>query len=291
MKILVLGGGGMLGHKLIQMWRHKHDVRATLRGSFRDYESYGIFEKEKTFENINVEAFTSVENIVKEIRPQVIVNAVGIIKQMPSAKNTIKTLRVNSIFPHQLAESAYKYDARLINVSTDCVFDGVEGNYTEEDIPNALDLYGKSKHLGEITSENCLTLRTSIIGRELKTAHSLVEWFLSNRGKSVKGFRKAIYSGFPTIIFAEIIERLLIEHPDLSGLYQVSSDPINKHELLELIREAYRADIEIEPFDDFEINRSLNSSKFREATGLEFPDWKTMVGRMADDNEIYPKIE
>ncbi len=289
MKILVLGGGGMLGHKLVQMWRHKHDVRVTLRGGFREYESYGFIEREKTFENIDVEDFSLVEHIVKEIRPQVIVNAVGIIKQLPSAKNIIKTLRINSIFPHQLAELGCKYDARLISVSTDCVFDGVKGNYIEEDTSNALDLYGKSKYLGEVVSENCLTLRTSIIGRELKTAHSLVEWFLSNRGKTVRGFTEAIYTGFPTIIFAEIIDQLLTEHPDLSGLYQVSSDPISKYELLKLIREAYRADIEIEPFDDFKLDRSLDSSKFREATGLAFPDWKTMVGRMAQDNEIYQK--
>ncbi|MCY7377322.1 MAG: SDR family oxidoreductase [Pyrinomonadaceae bacterium] len=292
MKILVIGGGGMLGHKLVQKWRGRYDVWTTIRGSFQEYERYGIFEKEKTFENIEVENFSAVESVTAEVRPQVIVNAVGIIKQLPTAKNVIKTLQINAIFPHQLAELAEKYEARLITVGTDCVFDGKKGNYTEEDFPSATDLYGKSKNLGEVTGANCLTLRTSIIGRELKTAHSLVEWFLSNEGKegkTVKGFTNAIYTGFPTVIFAEILARLIEDFPDLNGLYQVSSEPINKFELLKLIRDAYRADIEIEPFDDFKIDRSLDSSKFKAATNFEFPDWRTMIRKMAEDNAVYQK--
>ena len=277
----------MLGHKLVQMWRERHDVRTTFRSSFSEYERYGIFEREKVFENINVENFGSLEKIANEWNPQVIVNAVGIIKQLPTAKNVVRTLQINSIFPHQLAELAQKHEARLINISTDCVFDGHRGSYTEADFPNAADLYGKSKNLGEVTGKNCLTLRTSIIGRELKTAHSLVEWFLSNEGKRVRGFTKAIYSGFPTLVFAGILERLLTDFPELDGLYQVSSEPINKYELLKLIRAAYRADIEIEPFDGFEIDRSLDSSRFRAATGLKFPDWETMIKRMAGDNAVY----
>lgn len=277
----------MLGHKLVQMWQARHDVRTSLRSSFSEYERYGIFEREKVFEHINVENFGSIEKIAHDWEPQVIVNAVGIIKQLPTAKNVVRTLQINSVFPHQLAELAQKYAARLINIGTDCVFDGRRGGYTEADFPNAADLYGKSKNLGEVTGKNCLTLRTSIIGRELKTAHSLVEWFLSNEGKRVRGFTKAIYSGFPTLIFAGILERLLTDFPELDGLYQVSSEPINKYELLELIRAAYRADIEIEPFGDFEIDRSLDSSRFRAATGLKFPDWETMIERMAGDNAVY----
>ncbi len=208
---------------------------------------------------------------------------------MPTAKNAVKTLELNAVFPHRLAELAEQCGARLINISTDCVFDGVNGNYTENDLPNAQDLYGKSKSLGEVTGEKCLTLRTSIIGRELKTQHSLVEWFLSNEGKSVKGFTNAIYSGFPTVVLADIIERLISEFPQMHGLYQVSSEPINKFDLLQLIREAYRADIKIEPDADFKIDRSLNGTKFKEATGMIFPDWQTMIRRMADDNAPYQK--
>ena len=289
-KILVIGGGGMLGHKLVQRWSDRFDVRTTLRSGFQDFERFGFYERTKVFENIDVEDFAAVEKVVAEVCPQVIVNAVGVIKQLPTAKNAVKTLEINAVFPHRLAELAEKYNARLITISTDCVFDGLKGNYTETDYPNATDLYGKSKNLGEVTnSGRCLTLRTSIIGRELKTAHSLVEWFLSSRGKTVKGFRGAIYSGLPTVFFADLLARLILEYPDLHGLYQVSSEPINKYELLKLIRDAYRADIEIEPDDDFKIDRSLDSTKFRQATGFEFPDWRTLTAQMAADDDVYQK--
>ncbi len=289
MKILIVGGSGMLGHKLVQVWQNRFDVWATVRNNFRYYERYKIYKRDRTFENINIQNIGSVKEIIKKIEPNVVVNAVGIIKQVPLAKNIIDTLSVNSIFPHQLGELAEEFQFRLINISTDCVFSGEKGNYTESDLADAHDLYGKSKYLGEVSAGNCLTLRTSIIGRELETAHSLVEWFLSNRGKSVKGFVKAVYTGFPTVVVADILSNLIENHPNLCGLYHVSSEPISKFNLLTLINEAYRAEIEIEPFEDFVIDRSLNSNKFREATGFEPTNWNEMIERMAADNAIYQK--
>ena len=279
----------MLGHKLIQCWQNKYDVRATIRTDCTKYQQFGFYNLSRLIESVEAESLENVEQAIKDVRPNVIVNAVGIIKQLPSAKNIIKTLRINSIFPHQLAELGETYGARLITISTDCVYSGTKGNYTEDDIPDAQDLYGKSKNLGEVTSENCLTLRTSIIGRELDGAHSLVEWFLSNQGKTVKGYVKAIYTGFPTVVFADIIADLIENHPHLSGLYQVSSEPINKYELLKLIRDAYQADIRIEPFEGFVIDRSLDSTKFRNAVGFKPLEWRKMVEMMADDNAIYKK--
>jgi dTDP-4-dehydrorhamnose reductase len=289
MKILIVGGSGMLGHKLVQVWQNRFDVWATVRNNFQYYERYKIYKGDRTFENINIQNIGSVKEIIKKIEPNVVVNAVGIIKQVPLAKNIIDTLSVNSIFPHQLGELAEEFQFRLINISTDCVFSGEKGNYTESDLADAHDLYGKSKYLGEVSAGNCLTLRTSIIGRELETAHSLVEWFLSNRGKSVKGFVKAVYTGFPTVVVADILSNLIENHPNLCGLYHVSSEPISKFNLLTLINEAYRAEIEIEPFEDFVIDRSLNSNKFREATGFEPTNWNEMIERMAADNAIYQK--
>lgn len=289
MKILIIGGGGMLGHKLVQVWTDKFDIWTTIRGKFENYEKYQIFDRQKTLENVDVEDIKTLETIVEKIKPDVIINAVGIIKQIESSKDVVKTLNINSIFPHQLAEIAEKFEARLICISTDCVFNGKKGNYTEEDISNAGDLYGKSKNLGEVVGKNCLTVRTSIIGRELQTAHSLVEWFLSNEGKEVKGFVNAVYSGFPTIYLAEILENIIFNFKNLSGLYHVSSEPINKYKLLQLIKDAYKIDIEIERFEDFYINRSLNSAKYRKATGFKPPDWKELVGMMANDPTPYEK--
>jgi len=289
MKILILGGGGMLGHKLVQCWANKFDVRSTIRTDYTKYRQFEFFDVTRIVENVEAENLQIIEKTINEIRPNVIVNAVGIIKQLPSAKNVVKTLQINSIFPHQLAELGEKYGARLITISTDCVFSGTKVNYTEADIPDAQDLYGKSKGLGEVTGENRLTLRTSIIGRELNGAHSLVEWFLSNQGETVKGYVNAIYTGFPTVVFADIIADLIENHPNLSGLYQVSSEPINKYELLKIIRDAYQADIRIEPFEEFVIDRSLDSTKFRDAVGFKPLEWHEMIEIMAADNAIYKK--
>lgn len=277
----------MLGHKLVQKWHSRFNLWATVRGGYADYEQYGFFERDKLIENIDIENINSVEVTIERLRPDVIVNAVGIIKQLPSAKNVIKTLMVNAIFPHQLAEISSRLGARLITISTDCVFSGKTGKYTEADVADATDLYGRSKSLGEVAADNCLTIRTSIIGRELNTAHGLVEWFLSNQGKSVKGYRRAVFSGFPTLMLADIIADLIENKSELQGLFHVSSEPINKFDLLKLVKEAYEVNVEIEPFDDFEIDRSLDSTKFRAATGFTPKSWREMVEQMTEDDILY----
>jgi dTDP-4-dehydrorhamnose reductase len=287
MKILIFGGSGMLGHKLNQLWKEKFEVITTLRKGFSEYERFNIFERDKVIENVEIEQIKTVQEIVEKQKPDVIVNAIGIIKQLPSAKNTVKTLWINSIFPHQLAEISEQNNSRLITISTDCVFDGKKGNYTEEDIPNAIDLYGQSKHLGEVVEGNALTIRTSIIGRELQTCYGLVEWFLSNEGRKVNGFSKAIFSGFPTCVFANILEEIITKHKGLKGLHHISSEPINKLDLLKLIKNAYKSNIEIVEFSDFEIDRSLDSTKFKEKTNFQLQDWETMVNQMATDSTPY----
>ena len=277
----------MLGHKLAQILRNKCDVWTTIRGNFQNYEKFKIFDPQKTISGLDISDVKILESEVEKIKPDVIINAVGIIKQIKDSKDVIKTLNVNSIFPHLLAGIAQKYDSRLICISTDCVFKGEKGNYTEEEPADAYDLYGKSKNLGEIVGENCLTLRTSIIGRELQTSNSLVEWFLSNKNKKVRGFVNAVYSGFPTVYMAEIIYKLIVNFRDLSGLYHISSEPINKFDLLRLIKEAYNIEIEIEPYEDFKIDRSLDSAKFRNETGFDPPAWERLVEMMADDPTPY----
>ena len=287
MKILVLGGNGMLGHKLVQRWQNKFDVWTTLRGNFSQYEHFGIFDKNKTIDHISAQDVASIERAIEKARPDVIFNAIGIVKQVPTAKNTVATLQINALLPHQLAELAERYGARLISISTDCVFSGAKGNYSEDDVPDATDLYGKSKNLGEVIGANCLTLRTSIIGRELETNHGLVEWVLSNRGRSVNGYVNAIFSGFPTIVLADIISDLIDNYHDLSGLFHLSSDPINKFELLKLLKKGFGLEIEIEPFDDFHIDRSLDSTKLRQVTGFKPASWDEMVDQMTQDESPY----
>ena len=289
MRVLVFGAGGMLGHKLIQVLSSNNDVYGTFRGGVVEHPSLDAITRDHFISDISVEDDASVRRAIETARPEVVINAIGIIKQLPDSKNVITTLTINSIFPHRLAQLSAEFGFRLITISTDCVFAGDRGNYSEEDIPDATDLYGKSKNLGEVSSENCLTLRTSIIGHELGSAHSLVDWFLSNLGGKVKGYANAIYSGFPTVVFASIIDNLIHAHPAISGLYHVSSDAISKYDLLMLINEAYDAGITIDRDDDFRIDRSLDSTRFRNETGFEPRDWRSMVDAMAADAKIYGK--
>jgi dTDP-4-dehydrorhamnose reductase len=284
---LILGGGGMLGHKLAQVYRDRFETWVTVRSNSSSYERFNLFDGKRTLGGVDVTDFDTVLGAFASAVPEVVINAVGVIKQLPEAKDPITALAINSLFPHRLSALCRATGARLITLGTDCVFSGWRGMYTESDLADAEDLYGRTKFLGETTGPKCLTLRTSIIGRELGSSHSLVEWFLSNRGGKVKGYTKAIYTGFPTIIMADIIADLIEHHPKLSGLFHVSSAPISKYDLLCLIRDAYRVPVEIEPDTEFEIDRSLDSRRFRGATGFTPPSWEAMIAAMSADPTPY----
>lgn len=277
----------MLGHKLVQRLSPNFDVFTTVRGGGEMLVSRGVARAEQIQCGVDATNEADLVSAIETARPDVVINAVGVIKQVPSSSDVVNTLMVNAILPHKLAELTSKYAFKLVTISTDCVFRGDKGMYREEDCADAIDLYGRSKNLGEVLHESCLTVRTSIVGRELLSNHSLVEWFLSNRGGRVKGFTKAIYSGFPTIVFADIIGTLLTDHPYLSGIWHISSDPIDKFTLLSMIDRAYDANVEIEPDDSIVIDRSLDSSKFRTETGFSPPPWEEMVARMATDSTPY----
>lgn len=290
MKVLVLGGSGLLGHKLVQVFKTQFETSTTFHGSFERYRGIEVFDGVSVAENVEAEDFSTVERTFAEIGPDVIVNAIGVTKHVPDVGDVIRTLTINSILPHKLAQLAAEHDARLISISTDCVFSGKKGSYVETDPADASDLYGKTKNLGEVVNGNCLTVRTSIIGRELFTRNSLVEWFLSNRGGRVKGFTKAVFTGFPTLILAEILADVIANRPDLAGLYHVSSDKINKFDLLQLINREMNVGVEIEADDGLVIDRSLDSARFRNATGFVPQSWPEMIRQMAEDASMYEKI-
>jgi len=289
MKVLIFGANGMLGHKLYERLKSKFEIIGTIRGGYESIERFSIFSRASIIENIEVTNPTSVREIIKRARPDCIINAVGITKQRGAASDVIATLAVNSLFPRQLAEIAKERGTRLISVSTDCVFDGTKGNYSEEDTPTARDLYGMSKLLGELNAGNTLTLRTSIIGRELESKRSLVEWFLSNSGGQVNGFRQAVYSGLPTIVLADLIADIISDHRELTGLYHVSGDRITKFDLLKLLNQHFDAGIDIVPDDEIVLDRSLVSLRFRSRTGFRPQPWPDMIEQMAKDNAAYRK--
>ena len=287
MKVLIFGGMGMLGHKVWQVFEPVFDTWMTVRISVNQCMKFPFFNPSKVIENINANTFESVERVVNIVRPQVIINCIGIVKKLKESESPIPAITINSLLPHWLEELSISYDIRLIHISTDCVFSGKKGNYNEEDLPDAYDLYGRTKLLGEVTGKNSLTIRTSMIGYELQRTVGFLEWFLSQRGKKIKGYKNAIFSGFTTSVLAEILSDIILNHPYLSGLYHVSSYPISKFELLNLIKKVFQLDIEIEPNEDFFCNRSLDFSKFRAKTNYYPPTWEEMVNQLREETAKY----
>jgi dTDP-4-dehydrorhamnose reductase len=283
MKVLILGATGMLGHKLYQVLAPAFDVRGAIRGHYNDITRYGFFDASNMVSVTNALEIGRLEKVIEEINPQVVVNCIGIIKSVEQAKDRLLSVWVNSLFPHQLYQICKPKKIRLIHISTDCVFSGRRGSYQEGDCSDAEDIYGKSKYLGEISGDWALTIRTSLIGRELSTTNGLVEWFLSNRGGKVNGFSNAIFSGFPTIHFAKIIADVIATYQDLSGIYHVSSEPISKFNLLCLIREKMGLDIEIQEDPDFYCDRSLDSTLFQDKTNFKPLSWEKMTDEFVED--------
>jgi len=288
MRILILGGTGMFGHKLWQRLGARFpETRATIRGRRADYRRFGIFDDPRVMENVDVTVTPQLNATLVEAAPNVIVNCVAVTKRRESAFNPIPSIELNAIFPHRLAAWAKDHGARLITVSTDCVFDGKQGGYTEEDAPNAWDIYGRTKALGEIVGANALTIRTSFIGRELDHGTELLEWFLAQSGGTIKGFRRVLYSGMSTLYFADIIGDIIEKFPQLSGLYQIASPVITKFDLLCLAREVFGINVKIEPDDSIILNRDLNGEKFRRATGIIVPSWASMMQGLVTDPTPY----
>jgi dTDP-4-dehydrorhamnose reductase len=288
--ILILGGTGMLGHKLFQHFLPRFPgTICTMHRQASDvpYSRIAMFQGPQVIEGIDLVDFNRLSNLLLRLKPDFIVNCIGVIKQRDEASSHISTITVNSLLPHQLAELCAKWGGRLIHFSTDCVFSGHQGMYKEGDLSDAEDLYGKTKFLGETTEANALTIRTSIIGRELANHRSLLDWFLSNKGGRVRGYRKSIYSGVTTNHLVEVVADIILHYPQLQGVYQVASEPISKYDLLCLLREAYALDVAIDPVDGEYANRSMDGSRFRGATGYVCPPWPTLVEQMAADPTPY----
>lgn len=289
-KILILGATGMLGHKLIQILSGKFTVTGTLRGEVTTLSDNPVLFGMNLIGNTRADDLGTIEAAMARATPDVIVNCIGIVKQLPAAQDPLASIAVNALFPHQLAAICRSKNIRLIHISTDCVFSGRKGCYTENDLSDAEDLYGRTKFLGEVSYPGCLTIRTSIIGRELGTAHGLVEWFLGQQGKTVPGYKNAIFSGLTTNALAEIVGEIISSYPDLCGVVQVASRPISKHDLLVLIRRVYGMKIDIIPDDIVINNRSLDARKFRAETKIKIPSWEYMIEEMYRDSTRYQDL-
>ena len=279
-KVLVLGASGMLGNTVLRLLSTSAGIAvvASARAE-RALESFEPELRSKVLTGIDVENHDSLIRLFATTQPEVVVNCIGLVKQLAGAADPLAALPLNSMLPHRLAQLCKLVGARLVHISTDCVFSGVKGMYSEEDLADAIDLYGRSKFIGEVDYPHAVTLRTSIIGHELGSAHGLVGWFLA-QSSQVKGYTRAIFSGLPTVELARVIRDFVLPRPDLRGVFHVSAAPISKFDLLSLIARVYDKSISIEPDDRLVIDRSLDSTRFRTATGYSPPEWPELVRDM-----------
>lgn len=280
--VLVLGATGMLGNAIFRTFSHCPSFRVF--GSARSTSAIHFFSKclrQNIITGVDVENSDQLTKLFAEVQPNLVINCVGLVKQLADSDDALSAIPVNSLLPHRLARLCEVAGARLVHISTDCVYSGSKGMYVETDPSDAKDLYGRSKYLGEVDYPHAITLRTSIIGHELASARSLIGWFLSQEG-SVRGFRRAIFSGLPTVEIARLIRDHVLPHPELHGLYHVSADPINKFDLLTLVSQEYGKEIQIRPDDQLLIDRSLDSTRFRLATGFQPKTWPELVRSMRE---------
>ena len=284
----------MLGHKMHEVLSDEHDVFSTTRRPLSDLpvDATTFLRGGTVIENVDASQVGSIERLIVEVAPDAVVNCIGVIKQRDAAHDAIPSISINSLLPHQLARLCATRGTKFLHFSTDCVFSGARGGYTEESISDATDLYGRTKFLGEVSEGHALTIRSSIIGRELDHFDSLVEWFLRQRGV-IKGFTQAIYTGVTTRQMALIVNRLLLEQAQLTGLYQVASDRISKYELLMMMRGAFGIGdrIRIEPSDELVCDRSLRGDRFLATTGIPVPSWTDMLQGLASDADRYEGVK
>jgi len=288
MKILVLGATGMLGSAVFHVFNHHDSVEVI--GTIRSRK--GLFHFPSSMHShlisdVDVLDMDRLCSVFEEVRPDVVINCIGLIKQLECAEEPLIALPINAMLPHRLAKLCAISNARLIHISTDCVFSGKKGFYEETDESDAVDLYGKSKFIGEVTDlPHVMTIRTSIIGHELSSKNALLEWFLSQENV-VNGYTKAVFSGLPTMELACVIRDHIIMRPELCGLYHVAAEPINKYELLSLIAETYNKKVNIIPDDKLVIDRSLKAERFKSATGYTAPTWPELVALMNESKKLY----
>ena len=275
MKILILGGDGMIGHKMAQVLSNfNHEITVSIREQ-RELTKQCFSSQVKVF----LIDFLK-ENVVtflNRVKPDVIINAIGITIRRGVNEHVSDAIYINSYFPHQLANWAGIHNKRLIHFSTDCVFSGFEGSYSEDATPNASDYYGKTKGLGEVLSKNALTLRSSMIGPELFNKTELFEWVINSKEKEINGFSRVIYSGVTTVYMARLVVDLIENHKDFNGIYNMASNPISKFELLSLINDNFDLGLVINKDQNIISNKTLDASKIENELGIKSPSWNELI--------------
>ena len=280
MRVLIFGASGMIGSAIFRLLAEvqEWEVKGTLRSS-RDMQYFSVDARKKLIAGVFAESHDSMSAVFASFKPDIVINCIGLTKHYADSMVPLRAIALNALLPHRLAALTRISGARFIHISTDCVFAGTRGNYSEDDQPDATDLYGRSKYLGEVDEPHTLTLRTSTIGHELQTRLGLLEWFLQKNG-GCEGYSRAIFSGLTNVEFARVVQDFVIPFPELHGLYNVGGDPISKYQLLRAVAAVYGRQTDIDRNEDFVIDRSLDSRRFRRMTGYVPPDWAAMIQLM-----------
>ncbi|WP_228111868.1 SDR family oxidoreductase [Zoogloea sp. 1C4] len=279
-RVLVLGATGMLGNAVLRCFSELSGCvvfgtsRSDRVSSFLDADLRNYI-----ITSIDVSKFDDICRAFDVAKPTVVINCIGLVKQLDASEDVLTAVPLNALLPHQLARLCSMVGARLVHISTDCVFSGAAGSYCETDFPDANDVYGRTKFLGEVDYPNAITLRTSIIGRELSGSRSLLCWFLSQKGR-VNGYTEAVFSGLPTDELARVIRDVVLPRADLRGLFHVAAKPIDKYTLLKLVADVFKLSVEIVPNSDVKVDRSLSADKFKAITGYVAPDWSVLIKNM-----------
>jgi len=291
-RVLVLGASGMLGHRLAVRLGTEFPVAGTVRAHEPPPALARLAPGLHVFPDVHAEDTVALRRVMSEWSASVVVNCIGIVKQSRAASDPIASIRVNALLPHELHRLTAERGVRLIHISTDCVFSGRRGPYSESDVTYPEDLYGRTKLLGEVTGRGTLTLRASLIGREIEPAHhGLIEWFLAQRGHRVRGYDRALFSGLTTVAAADLIAKIIRDHRDLDGIWHASAEPISKYALLELVNRIYRLGIDIERDASVVVDRRLDSMRLRHHIGWRPPSWDDMIAAMHAEDTMYDAAE
>lgn len=291
MKLLILGVSGLIGHKLLQELSVDHEVFGTLHKTKAQYNNLTLFANSNIIEGVDVLNFEKLTGVLQAINPDVVLNCVGITKRKINRNNTQEVIETNAVFPHKLANWAKNHNKRVIHFSSDCVFNGKVGNYTEESLTTAEDLYGRTKALGEIQCSHTLTIRSSFIGQELFDKTELLDWVLTQDGKQIKGFKNVLYSGVSTIFMAKVVNDIISNYPQLSSLYQLAPEvPISKYDLICIAKKVFGLEIDIIPETNYVHQPTLNGAKLKSAIRLKIPSWEQMMEELASNKNFYNSL-
>ena len=286
--VLILGASGMLGHMLVRVFSPYHRVIGTTSSQYNSGSHLAkLLDRESWIGGIDVRSLNQVDELVRQIQPDVVINCVGVIKQKMESSNITDAITINSLFPHHLANLCQSQNSRLIHFSTDCVFEGTPGMKMVSDTPNATDLYGTTKRLGEVDYGDSITIRSSIVGAQIVGTESLFQWAISQKGKQIKGFTGALYSGLTAMTMSKVILEIVDNFPQLSGIQQIASEAITKHDLLRKLNAALGLNLDICADNTIIYDRTLDGSVFVDRTGIRIPTWDEMIIEFASDQNFY----